>query len=55
MKYLLQRLIEPSSHAGLAAIAVALGTFFPQYKAVADALVALFGSLAVVISEKQAS
>lgn len=44
---------EPSTHAGLAALALALAHFMPaEYAPVAQAIAAVFGSLATVFAEK---
>lgn len=47
-----RRLTEPSSHAGLAALAQVLSVFAPQWAAVLNAATVLFGALAVAIPEQ---
>jgi len=49
MGYLLQRLNEASTHAGLAALMSLLRVVFPGWATVFDALIGLFGALAVAI------
>jgi hypothetical protein len=48
----MQRLKEPSTWAGFAAIMQALKVFLPQYAAYADALTAGLGSIAVALPEQ---
>lgn len=52
MNYLLARMSEPSSHAGLAAVLQAFSYFFPQYNAVLTALAVLFGGVAIATPAK---
>lgn len=51
MNLFFQRLNEPSSHAGLAALSQVLKVFMPQWAGVFDAASALLGALAVAIPE----
>lgn len=51
--WIIGRLLEPSSHAGVAAIAQGLKYFMPpSWAPVADAASGLFGALAVALSER---
>jgi hypothetical protein len=45
---LVDRLKEPSSHAGLAALALALGQIYPQYAGIAQVVAAVLGGYAFV-------
>lgn len=47
LSYVLARLREPSTHAGIAALLVFLGQVNPAHKATYDALAALFATIAV--------
>lgn len=49
---ILQRASEPSTHAGLAALAQVIGGFFPQYALIANVASAAFGALAVGMHEQ---
>lgn len=51
MSWLVSRLREPSTHAGVAALLQVASTFVPQYKPVFDALTFLFGTIAVAAPE----
>lgn len=46
-RYLMARVREPSTHAGIAALLVFLSTVFPERKVMLDALAALFATVAV--------
>ena len=46
------RAAEPSTHAGIAAVAQAAGMIWPQYAAFANAAAVLFGALAVAMPER---
>lgn len=46
MGYVVERLKEPSTHAGLAGVAQGLGLLFPAHKAILDAVTLIFGALA---------
>lgn len=52
--WILERLKEPSSHAGISALLAAVTSFFPQYAAIIWTVAGIFGFGAVVISEKSA-
>lgn len=52
MKTLIARLKEPSTYAGLAGLAAAIGLSTELYQAISGALVGVFGLLAVVLKEK---
>lgn len=52
MDTIFARLMEPSSHAGIAALLQIAKGFFPQYAALIDGATAFFGALAVAVSEK---
>lgn len=54
MSYLLQRLTEGDSHAGIAAAMQALAWLFPQYAAVFNGLTGVFAAVAVLIPHKTA-
>lgn len=47
-----ERLQEPSTYAGLAGVALALGVSAPMWTAVTTAIAAIAGVIAVVVSEK---
>lgn len=53
MQWLIERIREPSSHAGFAALLQAAKFFFPAWGAVIDAATALFGALAVTLAERK--
>ena len=53
MNWLVSRLVEPSTHAGLAAGIQVAKLFFPEYIPVIDGFTAAFASLAVVLKEKK--
>lgn len=55
MNWLVARLSEPSSHAGIALLLQAAGSFLPAYKPVFDLLSGFFASVAVVAPEKPAA
>lgn len=50
--FIISRLKEPSTYAGLSGIALALGVSGELYNAVAAALAAIAGLIAVVLSDK---
>lgn len=52
MNWLIARLKEPSTYAGLAAICVAIGSSFPPAAVVTVPLAAVLGALATVTKEK---
>ena len=52
MKWLIQRLQEPSTHAGIGIVLTALSTFLPQYAPIITGVASLFGFGAVVTAEK---
>ena len=43
MKWIVDRLSEPSTHAGLAAILLAISSFFPEFATVLQSIAAIFG------------
>lgn len=47
------RLAEPSTYAGLAAVAQMLASFFPQYAAVFHVVTAVTGAAAAALPEVQ--
>lgn len=47
--YIVARLKEPSTYAGFAGLAVALGVSAPEWAVISQIAVAVFGGLAVVI------
>jgi hypothetical protein len=51
MTYFLNRLKEPSTYAGLAGLAVAIGLGDAAWAAISAIGVALFGALAVILPE----
>jgi hypothetical protein len=52
MKWFLDRSSEPSTHAGIAILLQSAKAFFPAWAPVLDSATALFGAVAVAISEK---
>lgn len=50
--WLLERLKEPSTHAGISALLMATASFFPQYSQMIWAIAGLFGFAAIGIAEK---
>lgn len=52
MKFIIERLAEPSTYAGFAAIFVGLGISAPAYAAISGAVAAICGAVAVVLKEK---
>jgi len=52
LKTIADRLKEPSTYAGFAAIAAAFGVSIDMYQAAAGALVGIFGLIAVLLREK---
>lgn len=52
MSWIVDRLKEPSTYAGLAGIALALGMTAESYTALSNIAVALFGAVAVILAEK---
>ena len=55
MSWILDRLKEPSTHAGLATLFLAASQFFPQYASLILGVAGLFGCGAVATTEKTAS
>lgn len=55
MKYLLERLKEPSTHAGLAALAMLFGMPANSIQAVTGAVVAVCGAVAVLLPAEKAN
>lgn len=55
MSWILARLAEPSTHAGIAAILFAIGTFYPPAAPITTILAGLFGGVSVVKAEPKAS
>ena len=53
MRLILDRLTEPSSHAGLAALTQAAKFILPGWAPVIDALTALLAALAVALPERR--
>jgi hypothetical protein len=53
MDWFFARLREPSTYAGMAGLAAALGISDTIYASVSAALVAVFGALAVIVSERK--
>lgn len=51
-KQLYKRLSEPSTYAGMAGLAVALGLSADEWQTYSTALVAVFGALAILLGEK---
>lgn len=52
MQWLFDRLKEPSTYAGFAALAAGVGISSTTYQAAAGALAAIFGLVSVVLKEK---
>lgn len=52
MQWLFDRLKEPSTYAGFAALAAGIGISSDTYQAIAGALAAIFGVVSVVLKEK---
>lgn len=52
MEWIISRLREPSTYAGFAGLAAAIGISEPLYAAVSAVAVAVAGLVAVIISEK---
>ena len=50
--WVIDRLKEPSTHAGISAILMALASFFPQYSTIIWTVAGIFGFAAVGVSEK---
>jgi len=55
MTWILDRLSEPSSYAGFAALAGSIGVSAPMYQHVAAAAVGVFGLVAFIVHEKKAA
>lgn len=53
MNYLIRRLREPSTHAGIAAVAIAAGTLFPQYSLILNTIAAMLGAGAAATPERK--
>ena len=51
--WLIERLKEPSTHAGVAALILVIAGFFPQYKDVIMTIAGLFGFVAVAVPEQK--
>lgn len=54
MKALLLRLSEPSTYAGLAGLALALGLSTEDFQGYANAVAGVFGFVAILLGEKSA-
>lgn len=54
MYKLIDRFKEPSSHAGIAALAQALAVIFPQYAYIFGAITVIFGGAAITTPERGA-
>lgn len=52
VQFIISRLKEPSTYAGLSGIAIALGVSSELYSAVAAALAGIAGLAAVILAEK---
>lgn len=52
--WILERLKEPSTHAGISALLAAAASFLPQYAVIIWTVAGIFGFGAVIISEKSA-
>lgn len=52
VQFIISRLKEPSTYAGLSSIAIALGVSSELYSAVAAALAGIAGLAAVILAEK---
>ncbi len=51
MNWVLARIHEPSTHAGIAGLLQALASFLPQYAIVFNTLTGLFATVAVIKSD----
>ena len=49
MNYILEKLKQPSTHAGIAALCGSLAIFLPQYAAIFAAIAAAFGGAAATM------
>ena len=54
LTWILDRAKEPSTYAGLAGLAIALGLSDAEWAAISTAAAAVFGAVAVVIAERGA-
>ncbi len=54
MQWILDRLKEPSTYAGFATLAAAVGISAPLYAAVSAAVMGIAGLIAVILAEKAA-
>lgn len=54
LTWILDRAKEPSTYAGLAGLAIALGLSDAEWAAISSAAAAVFGAVAVVIAERGA-
>jgi len=54
MKTLIQRLSEPSTYAGLSAMAIAIGIPLEDFQQWAAGLAGVFATIAIVLGEKKA-
>lgn len=52
-KYILARLAEPSTFAGLAGLAISAGLSAPQFQAISAAIAGIAGVIAVFLAEKK--
>jgi len=52
LTWILDRAKEPSTYAGLSALAIALGLSDTEWAAIGSAAAAVFGAVAVVIAER---
>ncbi len=55
MGWIIERLKEPSTYAGFASLAAALGISGELYTTASAALVGVFGFVALILREKQAA
>ena len=53
MKYLIERLSEPSTYAGLAGIAVILGLSAEEFQDYANAIAGVFAFVGIFLGEKK--
>lgn len=51
MQTIIQRLLQPSTHAGLGLLLIALAHLFPEYAMILNAVAACFGGSAVALNE----
>lgn len=55
MHYVLKKLSEPSTYAGLAGLALTIGVSAPLYSAISMALAGVFATLSILVNEGQSS